>query len=149
VKWDPPKVALDMEILTNNGNYVFNNDECLTQGQIKSYFSRLVTKRRTTNPTSDQQATSGATPSSSTSTTTNNTVNTRSKRTIDEDESTDDEEIDERDLEIYSWRNVLDEARDVIDRSTNATATTSASTTPTTKRKLVVNTSKQNKHENK
>ncbi|CAF4148222.1 unnamed protein product, partial [Rotaria sp. Silwood1] len=42
VKWDPARVAEDMEMLTSNGSSVFNNDECLTQAQIKSYFSRLA-----------------------------------------------------------------------------------------------------------
>ncbi|CAF4541313.1 unnamed protein product, partial [Rotaria sp. Silwood2] len=58
MKWDPARVAEDMEMLTSNGSYVFNNDECLTQAQIKSYFSRLAVKQRTMQQVLDQQTTS-------------------------------------------------------------------------------------------
>ena len=40
------KVALDMEMMTSTGSYVFSNNEYLKQGQIKSYFSRLTLKQR-------------------------------------------------------------------------------------------------------
>ncbi|CAF4788457.1 unnamed protein product, partial [Rotaria magnacalcarata] len=62
-----------MEMLTSNGNYVFNNDECLTQGQIKSYFSRLAVKQRTMQQVLDQQTSSSSTSSSSTSLSTTST----------------------------------------------------------------------------
>ncbi|CAF1259215.1 unnamed protein product [Rotaria sp. Silwood1] len=60
VKWDPARVAEDMEMLTSNGSSVFNNDECLTQAQIKSYFSRLAVKQRTMQQVLDQQTTSNS-----------------------------------------------------------------------------------------
>ncbi|CAF4216884.1 unnamed protein product [Adineta steineri] len=150
MKWDPATVALDMETLTNNGNYVFSNDECLTQSQIKSYFSRLVVKQRTTQRTFDQQTT----PSNQSSSTTINTVDTQLSTT---DESTDDEEVDERDLKMYSWRQLLDEARVVMGPSLNdATTTSSGATanslsnaTPPTKRKSSVDRLKNNKYKSK
>ncbi|CAF1482669.1 unnamed protein product [Adineta ricciae] len=60
MKWDPARVALEMETLTSNGSYLFTNDECLTQGQIKSYFSRLVVKQRTTKQTSSRNTSSSS-----------------------------------------------------------------------------------------
>ncbi|CAF2072455.1 unnamed protein product [Rotaria magnacalcarata] len=101
MKWDPARVALDMEMLTSNGSYVFNNDECLTQGQIKSYFSRLALKQR-----SGQQ-------------TSNLTIagNIKLNDTSIIDASNDNEETDDRELEVYSWRHVVDEARNILDGS--------------------------------
>ncbi|CAF1174941.1 unnamed protein product [Adineta ricciae] len=150
MKWDPAKVALEMETSTSNGNYIFTNDECLTQGQIKSYFSRLAAKRRTAHPSPDGNTNSSVKSSPSTFTSTIENNNTQSESLADVDESSDDDEVDnERDLEIYSWRNILDEARGIIDRTLNSAATASPSTTPTTKRKSIVDISKQNKHKHK
>ncbi|CAF4127583.1 unnamed protein product, partial [Rotaria magnacalcarata] len=111
MKWDPARVALDMEMLTSNGSYVFNNDECLTQGQIKSYFSRLALKQR-----SGQQ-------------TSNLTIagNIKLNDTSIIDASNDNEETDDRELEVYSWRHVVDEARNILDGSSPFSALSSHS----------------------
>ena len=148
VKWDPTRVALDMEALTNNGSYVFTTDECLTQGQIKSYFSRLATKQRTAKRTPDSQTSSRILSSSSASATKTNTTDIQFTNTIDTDELNDDDDIDERDLEMYTWRRVLDEARVIVDRSLND-STTSSNSTPTTKRKSTTDKPKSNKFKSK
>jgi hypothetical protein len=129
VKWDPVKVASDMETMTINGSYVFNNDECLTQAQIKSYFSRLAAKQRSMKRVADQQSTPSIISSSPSTIDTSNMDNTKLSNTITLDESSDSEEIDHRDLEMYSWRQVLDEARVILDHSSSTTTSNSSSTT--------------------
>ena len=57
MKWDPARVAQDMEMLTVNASYVFDQDECLSQGQIKSYFSRLALKQRSQQQMASQKRT--------------------------------------------------------------------------------------------
>ncbi|CAF4571938.1 unnamed protein product [Rotaria sp. Silwood2] len=142
-----------METLTSNGSYVFNNDECLTQTKIKSYFSRLAVKQRTMQQVLDQQTTSNSISSSSTSLSTINTNDIKSTNTISMAELNDSEEADDRDLEVYSWRQMLDEARNILENSpissatsTSSTVSDSASSTPSTKRKSKTHTSQSNKY---
>jgi hypothetical protein len=142
VKWDPARVALDMELLTSNGSYVFSNEECLSQGQIKSYFSRLAVKQRSVRQDFNQQTTSNITSSSSPSMSILNTSNAKSSGTTAIDESEDNDEVDHRDLEVYAWRQMLDEARDIIDRSSisSTTSNSSTATNASSKRKLITET---------
>ena len=145
VKWDPARVALDMEMLTSNGNYVFESDECLTQRQIKRYFSRLALKQRSMQQVSDQQTTAMPTVSSSSSTTVSSTNDFKSPNTAATDESSENEEIDGRELEIYSWRHVLDEAKDILHNSSTKSASPSSSpiTKVSPKRKSTLNAQKK------
>ncbi|CAF1460275.1 unnamed protein product, partial [Rotaria sordida] len=153
MKWDPARVTEDMEMLTSNGGYVFNNDECLTQAQIKSYFSRLAVKQRTMQQVPDQHTISNSISSSSTSLSTINTSDIKSMDTISMDELNHSEETDDRDLEVYSWCQMLDEARNILENSSISSATStssavsdSASSTPSTKRKSKTDTSQSNKY---
>ncbi|CAF1459416.1 unnamed protein product [Rotaria sordida] len=116
VKWDPVRVALDMEMLMSNGCYVFHHDECLTQGQIKSYFSRLANEQRSVQQIFSQETPTNITSYSSSSISGINTNNTKLNDTTITDESNDNEDIDDRDLEVYSWHQMLDEARVVFNR---------------------------------
>ncbi|CAF4174452.1 unnamed protein product, partial [Rotaria sordida] len=153
MKWDPARVTEDMEMLTSNGGYVFNNDECLTQAQIKSYFSRLAVKQRTMQQVPDQHTISNSISSSSTSLSTINTSDIKSMDTISMDELNHSEETDDRDLEVYSWCQMLDEARNILENSSISSATStssavsdSASSTPSTKRKSKTDPSQSNKY---
>ena len=130
-----------MEMLTSNGNYVFESDECLTQRQIKSYFSCLALKQRSMQQVSDQQTTAMPTVSSSSSTTVSSTNDFKSPNTAAMDESSENEEIDDRELEIYSWRHVLDEAKDILHNSSTKSASPSSSpiTKGSPKRKSTLN----------
>jgi hypothetical protein len=113
-------VAEDMEMLTIHGSYVFDQSECLTQGQIKSYFSRLTLKQRSQQQVSSQQQIK-STPSTQTEplkTSIGNSLSSATTTTMDESE--DDEAEDDRDLDVYAWRQMVDQARSTI-------ATTSAS----------------------
>ncbi|CAF1611291.1 unnamed protein product [Rotaria magnacalcarata] len=132
MKWDPSRVALDMEVLTNNGTYVFNNDECLNQGQVKSYFSRLALKQRSMEQVSDEQTKKKAISHSS-STTNSNATNLQSNNTTITSEFDEMEEIDTRDLEVYSWRQILDETKKILD--TPSISSPSSITSPSLKRK--------------
>ncbi|CAM4748031.1 unnamed protein product [Rotaria magnacalcarata] len=132
MKWDPSRVALDMEVLTNNGTYVFNNDECLSQGQVKSYFSRLALKQRSMEQVSDEQTKKKAISHSS-STTNSNATNLQSNNTTITSEFDEMEEIDTRDLEVYSWRQILDETKKILD--TPSISSPSSITSPSLKRK--------------
>ncbi len=156
MKWDPTRVAADMEMLTSNDSYVFNSDECLTQGQIKSYFSRLALKQRTIQQVLDQPTTSSSMSSSSISLGTISTSDIKSTDTISMNESNGSEETDDRDLEVYSWRQMLDEARNILEHSSISSATStssivsdSLSSTPSSKKKSKIDTSQKNKYKTK
>ncbi|CAF2128879.1 unnamed protein product [Rotaria magnacalcarata] len=45
-KWDPAKVAEDMQVIQSDGRFIFEPDQFLTTSQTKSYFSRLTRERR-------------------------------------------------------------------------------------------------------
>ncbi|CAF1374006.1 unnamed protein product [Rotaria sp. Silwood1] len=84
----------------------------------------------------DQQTTSNLISSSSTSLSTINTSDIKSTDTISMDELNDSKETDDRDLEVYPWRQMLDEARNILGNSSiSSTVSDSASSTPSTKRK--------------
>ena len=130
VKWDPAKVAIDMETQTSNGEYIFSNDECLTHSQIKSYFSRLAIKQRSPKTNIDGQdllstVFSSKTPMNQTHTDDMN-VNL-----IDPTPLTDDDEdaIDDRELQVYAWRHIVDEAKNTIEHSSMNSGTLTSSTT--------------------
>ena len=140
VKWDAAKVVLDMEMLTSNGSYVFSNDECLKQEQIKSYFSRLALKQRSMQEDSYQPT--KPTPistSSSVFTNSNNTSNMKFSDMSTVDKFNESEETDDRDLEVYSWRQVLDEARGILNVSSVSFLSTTSS--PVTHSASVTNAS--------
>jgi hypothetical protein len=71
-----------------------------------------------------------------------NTSNAKSSGTTAIDESEDNDEVDHRDLEVYAWRQMLDEARDIIDRSSisSTTSNSSTATNASSKRKLITET---------
>ncbi|CAF2994383.1 unnamed protein product [Rotaria sp. Silwood2] len=115
MKWDSARVSLDMEMLTSNGGYVFNSDECLTQGQIKSYFSRLSLKQQSTEPIVGQQTASIIASFSLSFTGSTDTKNIKSNDMSNIDESDDSEQIYDRELEVYLWRHVLDGTRNILD----------------------------------
>ena len=150
VKWDPVRVASDMEVLTTNGSYVFHHEECLTSSQIKSYFSRLTAKQRSTSQAFNSKPQVN-TLSSSSSSSSSNTNNTTYGDLNSFDELNEDEHIDDRDLETYSWRYMVDEARLVLDHSSATSASAITSGTPQTanissKRKSVSDQSRAEKH---
>ena len=118
MKWDPARVASDMEVLTNNGSYVFHHEECLTSSQIKSYFSRLTVKQRSTSQIFHSQSQVNTLSSSSSSFSSSNTINSTYRDTNRFDELNEDDHIDDRDLEVYSSRYLVDEARLVLNRPT-------------------------------
>ena len=88
------KAALDMEMMKSNGNYVFNNNKCLTQGQIKGCFSRLAVKQRSMQQVFDQQSTPSTSLSSPSIIGTFNMDNPNPSSTIVLDESNESDEID-------------------------------------------------------
>lgn len=156
MKWDPVNVSLEMEMITSNGNFVFTSEECLSAPQIKSYFSRLAAKQRSTKTAVDQQqSTSSSTTASSLTTTTITNVNSQGNSQLTAQESFDnDDETDERDLDAYVWRQALDEARVILDHSSNSstqltTSSISSNSTSSGKRKSTKHTSQINKHKNK
>jgi len=117
VKWDPARVAQEMEIMVQNGSFVFDYTEWLTSNQIKSYFSRMAAKQRLQQQT--PQTSSSAVLHTSTPTTfidsDQKLLTTPAIRDVDEIED-DDEEVDDRELIKYSWRQMLDEAKDLLDK---------------------------------
>lgn len=129
MKWDPVRVAADMEMLTCNGDYVFHHDELLTPTQIKSYFSRLSVKQRSMQQTFSQQMLTNTPSSSSSSMRTTDINSVKSNQTIDLDEPDDLENVDDRDLYVYSWRQIVDQARDILDQSTTTANSSSSFTT--------------------
>ena len=136
-----------MEMMKSNGNYVFNNDECLTQGQIKDYFSRLAVKRRSMQQVFDQQPTPSTILSSPSIIGTFNMDSTNPSSTITLDESSESDEIDDCDLEMYSWRQILDEARVILDNSSSSTISSSSSTiNSSSKRRLKSEILRNNKN---
>mgnify|MGYP006940035751 CR=1 FL=1 len=67
-----------------------------------------------------------------------------------DNESTDDDDVDERDLDSYTCRQTFNDARAVLDRSSNLAAKSTTSTIPSattvsTKRKSTTNQSNANK----
>jgi hypothetical protein len=85
---------------------------------------------------------------------TTDTNNTKLSGITVMDDSDDNGNLDDRDLEMYSWRHILDEARDVLDHSSIPSITSSPSTipgsvsatTPSTKRKSTSNSSQTDKY---
>ena len=142
VKWDPAKVSVEMEMAATNGNFVFESDECLSVSQIKSYFSRLATKQRSTKESTTMKSSTIEKVDIDDSQTSNEST---------DNESTDDDDVDERDLDSYTCRQTFNDARAVLDRSSNLAAKSTTSTIPSattvsTKRKSTTNQSNANKH---
>lgn len=115
VKWDPIKVARDMEDQMINGEYLFHVDECLSQSQIKSFFSRLAAKQRNSQIDVEQPIQIDSTPSSL-------SVN----RDVDPDDERieiiniggfNDDVIDESEFQSFSWHQLVDEAKALLGRS--------------------------------
>lgn len=151
MKWDPARVASDMEVITKNGSYVFHHEECLSSSQIKSYFSRLTAKQRSTPQVIHSHSQVSMLSSSSSSSNSGNTINTTNVDKNNLDESNEDDYIDDRDLETYSWRHMVDEARLVLDPPSNTSAAAVPSNSPQTpnissKRKSVSDPSRPDKH---
>jgi hypothetical protein len=126
VKWDPAQVALDMEMLTSNGSYAFDNDECLSQSQIKSYFSRLALKQRSNEPDISRQPTINTLSVHLISPMKTSQINPFIMDTTYQLDS--DEEQDERDLDIYTWRQVRDNALTALNTSTDCSSVTTTTT---------------------
>ncbi|CAF4490673.1 unnamed protein product, partial [Rotaria magnacalcarata] len=76
----------------------------------------------------DQQTSSSSTSSSSTSLSTTSTNDIKSTDTISMNESNESEETDDRDLEVYSWRQMLDEARNILEHSSISSSILASST---------------------
>lgn len=116
MKWDPARVALEMETMVSNGCFVFDYTEWLTANQIKSFFSRMTVKQRTSQQKSYSQVSiiSTTTPQSTRSNIAGNLLSSGDVANIDEEYT--DDESDDRELQVYSWRQMLDEARGVLDK---------------------------------
>ena len=127
MKWDPARVAQDMEMLTDNGSYAFDQNECLSQGQIKSYFSRLALKQRSQQQISSQQQTQSTHSTPKIALSVPMRDNTQSSSTTTTNDTDTDEDEDDRDLNVYSWRQMVDQAR-----SNLGTPSASVTQSPTT-----------------
>jgi hypothetical protein len=127
VKWDPARVAQDMEMLTLNGSYAFDQNECLSQGQIKSYFYCLALRQRSQQHISSQQQTQSTHSTPQIALSVPMRDNTQSSSTTRTNDTDTDEDEDDRDLNVYSWRQMVDQAR-----SNLGTSSTSVTKSPTT-----------------
>jgi hypothetical protein len=116
-----------METLTMNGSYVFDQNECLSQGQIKSYFSRLALKQRSQQQISSQQQTQSASSTPKTPLRVLIGDNMQSSSATTTNDSGTDEDEDDRDLNVYSWRQMVDQARSSLGAS-SASVTKSPAT---------------------
>lgn len=115
VKWDPIKVARDMEEQMVNGEYLFHVDECLSQSQIKSFFSRLAAKQRNDQVDVEQAVEIDSAASSS-----------PVKHDVDVDGEQikfgnigdfDNDVVDDSELQSSSWHQLVDEARTILEDS--------------------------------
>lgn len=101
----------------------------MTPSQIKNYFPRLASKERSSQSTSASQTPVSTTLSSSSSMDIIDPNNMKSNNVTSMDESNEIEDIDDKELEVYLWRQVLDEARVIINSSSIESTTASSSST--------------------
>lgn len=113
VKWDPAKVAREMEEQTINGDYLFHVEECLSQSQIKSFFSRLAAKQRTSQIDVNQSVETDFV-SASTSLSVNEAVRGGSP-------DASEDVFDDSELQLSIWNQWAGEAKTILESSSTTT----------------------------